>query len=133
MPHLVLAGVLDPELVKLPEAVHRWGRAVMKTEGSWRRCGGEALLVEGVVVEYARPLHPVALVAPHNGGTIVRLWPVVGVERTHPVQRWLCLLAVELQRQGAGSVTVTNIPADLWQDLGLEVAPGVGDPPGVER
>lgn len=123
MPHLVLSGGIDPERVELPEAVHRWGRAVMKTEGSWQRCGGEALLVEGVVVEYARPLHPVALVAPHDGDTIVRLWPVVTVERTHPVQRWLCLLAVELQRQGAGPVRVTNIPRDLWQDLGLVVVP----------
>lgn len=123
MPHLVLAGGLELAEVTPPEAVHRWGRAVMKTEGCWRRCGGEAVLVEGVVVEHARPLHPVALVAPHQGDTIVRLWPVVAVERTHPVQRWLCLLAVELQRRGAGPVTVTNIPPELWRDLELAVAP----------
>lgn len=128
MPHLVLAGGLDPDAVTLPEAVYRWSRAVMKTEGSWRRVGGEALLVEGVVVEYSRPLHPVALVAPHDGDTIVRLWPVVGVERTHPVQRWLCQLAAELQSGGAGPVRVTNIPRELWQDLELAVAPELAEP-----
>ena len=127
MPHLVLAGGLDYGSVTVPEEVHRWGRAVIKTEGSWRRRGGEALLVEGVVVEFARPLHPVALVAPHHGDTIVRLWPVAPVERTHAVQRWLGLLAAALQRQGAGPVRLTNIPTELWQDLGLSVAPG---PPG---
>lgn len=125
MPHLVLAGSLDLEALQLPEAVHRWGRAVIKTEGSWRRIGAPALLVEGVVVEYSRPLHPVALVAPHQADTIVRLWPVVAVERTKPVQRWLCLLAVGLQSQGAGSVAVTNIPPDLWRDLDLAVTPGL--------
>ena len=124
MPHLVLAGGLDYGSVTAPEEVHRWGRAVIKTEGSWRRRGGEALLVEGVVVEFARPLHPVALVAPHHGDTIVRLWPVAPVERTHAVQRWLGLLAVALQRQGAGPVRLTNIPTELWQDLGLSIAPG---------
>lgn len=122
MPHLVLAGGLDLASVAVPEEVHRWGRAVIKTEGSWRRCGGEALLVEGVVVEFARPLHPVALVAPHHGDTIVRLWPVAPVERTQAVQRWLGLLAAALQRRGAGPVRLTNIPAELWQDLGLAVS-----------
>ena len=38
-----------------------------------------------------------------------------------PVQRWLGLLAVALQRQGAGPLMLTNIPADLWRDLGLAV------------
>jgi len=121
MPHMVLAGGLDLAAVAVPAEVHRWGRAVIKTEGSWRRCGDEALLVEGVVVEFARPLHPVALVAPHHGDTIVRLWPVAQVERTHAVQRWLGLLAAALQRQGAGPLTLTNIPTDLWHDLGLTV------------
>lgn len=127
MPHLVLAGGIDLAAISLEPAVHRWGRAVMKTEGSWRRVGGEALLVEGVVVEFSRPLHPVALLAPHDGDTIVRLWPTVGVERTRPVQRWLCLLAVELQRRGAGPVRVTNIPPELWRDLNLAVVPELSE------
>lgn len=121
MPHLVLAGELELAAVVLPEQVQRWGRAVIKTEGGWSRRGADALLVEGVVVEHARPLRPVALVAPHRGDTIVRLWPVVPVERTRAVQRWLSLLALALQRQGAGPVKLTNIPQELWGDLGLAV------------
>jgi len=128
MPHMVLAGGLELAPVAVPEEVHRWGRAVIKTEGSWRRCAGEALLVEGVVVEFARPLHPVALVAPHHGDTIVRLWPVAPVERTRAVQRWLGLLAGVLQRQGAGPLKLTNIPAELWQDIGLAVSLPLAEP-----
>ena len=33
----------------------------------------------------------------------------------------------------AGPVTVTNIPADLWQDLELKVTPGIDGPEDVER
>ena len=84
MPHLVLDGWERPTrwTEGLGPSVHRWGRAVLKTSGWWRRHDDEALLVEGVVVEYSRPLHPVALVAAHHGQTIVRLWPAVTVERT---------------------------------------------------
>jgi len=121
MPHLVLVGGIDPEDVasRLPRTVHRVGRAVLKTEDCWLRADRAALLVEGVVVEFSRPLHPVALVAPHHDDTIVRLWSRMSVERTRPVQRWLCVLATELQRMGAGPLKVTNIPEELWSDLGL--------------
>ena len=123
MPHLVLLGKVDPEgtASRLPRTVRRMGRAVLKTEYCWLRADRSAFLIEGVVVEYSRPLHPVALVAPHHDDTIVRLWPRVSVERTRPVQRWLCVLAAELQQLGAGPLKVTNIPDELWSDLELVV------------
>lgn len=121
MPHLVLAGRIDLEWVgdRCPRSVYRWGRAVLKTEDCWLRADGTALLLEGVVVEFSRPLHPVALVAAHHDDTIVRLWSRADVERTGPVQRWLCHVASELQRLGAGPVKTTNIPDDLRSDLNL--------------
>jgi len=97
--------------------VVRWGRAVIKTAGWWLRNDGRALLVEGVVVELGKPLHPVALVAPHHGGTIVRLWPIVTVERTRAVQRWLAILTASLRRSGAGALLDTNLLEELWSDL----------------
>jgi hypothetical protein len=121
MPHLVLSGTLDLENLKIETAVHRWGRAVLKTGDGWLRHDGRAVMVEGVVVEFSRPLHPVAMVAEQHGDTVIRLWPVVSVERTRPVQRWLCVLAAALQRLGAGPVKTTNIPAELWDDLGLRL------------
>ncbi len=124
MPHLVLDGRLDCHRVvpELGQEVHRWGRAVLKLGGAWLRQDGGAALVEGVVVELARPLHPVALVMPHERETVVRLWPTLPVERTRAVQRWLAVVAAALQRHGAGAVTTTNLGDDLLVDLGLVIA-----------
>jgi hypothetical protein len=123
MPHLVLVGGIDLEGVanRLPRTIQRVGRAVLKTEDCWLRADREALLVEGVIVEFSRPLHPVAVVASHHNDTVVRLWSRVSVERTRPVQRWLCVLATELQHLGLGPVKVTNSPTELWSDLDLAV------------
>ncbi len=123
MPHLILSGRLNwPEVsAAIVTQVHRWGRAVLKTDQVYTRSDGEAVLVEGVVVEFSRPLHPVAVLASHHENTIVRLWPRVAVERTRPVQHWLALLARDLQRQGAGELLSTNLADDLWQDIGLEL------------
>jgi hypothetical protein len=123
MPHLVLTGPVGLEdLSSLVEGeVHRWRRAVLKTECCWIRGDERAALVEGVVVEFSRPLHPVAVVAARGGDTTVRLWSRVTVERTEAVQRWLCVIAVGLQRIGAGPVQTTNIPEEIWGDLDLQV------------
>jgi hypothetical protein len=123
MPHVVLAGKLALGGVSLDPTVHRWGRVVIKTGDWWLRWDARALLIEGVVVEFSRPLHPVAVVAHHRGDTVVRLWSVVAVERTRAVQRWLCILAAAIQGLGAGPVKVTNIPSELWSDLDLSVTP----------
>lgn len=123
MPHLVLRGPVDLQRAAdgLDPGVSRWGRAVIKTGDRWRRTDGQAVLVEGVVVELARPLHPVALVSIRDHDTVVRLWPVVGVERTAAVQRWLAVLAVGLQAIGGGAVRTTNIGAEIIVGLDLEI------------
>jgi len=119
MPHVVFNGSVDLERAAegLSVGVHRWGRAVLKTDQIWRRRDGLAILVEGVVVEFSRPQHPVVQIAPHHEGTIVRLWTLAPVERTPAVQRWVAVVAADLQRLGAGTLLNTNIPPDLWQDL----------------
>lgn len=124
MPHLVLSGAVDcgTAMGALRPEVQRWGRAVLKLDGAWVRQDGAAGLVEGVVVELSRPLHPVALVTPHERETVIRLWPPAPVERTAAVQRWLAVVAAALQRQGAGPVRGTNIADELLAGLGLAVA-----------
>jgi len=125
MPHFVLEGGLDGEVVVTDlaeERVSRWGRAVLKTEGCWRRVGGDALMVEGVVVEFSRPQHPVAVISWDRDHTTIRLWPTAPVERTRPVQRWLAELARRLQGVGAGAVRATNVPDEVWNDLDLRVS-----------
>lgn len=119
MPHMVLSQPVDwPEVAAaLTHEPRRWGRAVLKSEGRWLRLDGEGVLVEGVVVEFARPLHPVLLLAPHHGHAIVRLWPLVAVERSHAVQRWLCEVAAEVAAGGGGGVVSTNVAPELWEDL----------------
>lgn len=123
MPHLVLRGPVDFSRVRkeLDLGVVRWGRAVIKTSDLWWRSDGEALLADGVVVELGRPLHPVALVATRDGDTVIRLWPVVEVERTPAVQHWLGAIAGGLQRLGGGAVHTTNIGSDILEGLELEL------------
>jgi hypothetical protein len=106
------ASALDGE-------VQRWGAAVLKTETSWFRSDGLAVLIEGVVIEHGRPLHPVAVINHSRGDTSVRLWRLAPVERTPAVQRWLALIACELHRRGAGGLKSTNIADELLKDLEL--------------
>ncbi len=121
MPHLVLDGLVDVEVLleRMPRDVRRWGPAVLKTEQLWSRADGRALLVEGVVVEHSRPLHPIAVVAEHRGDTRVSLWPHAPVERTPAVQRWLATVASDVQAVSGGTLRATNISGDLLEDLGL--------------
>ena len=122
MPHLVLRGSVDlyRAAAEFDLDVIRWGRAVIKSSDLWRRSDDKALLVDGVVVELGRPLHPIALVAARDGDTVVRLWPVVEVERTAAVQRWLAVIARGLQTMGCGAVRTTNIGTDILDGLDLE-------------
>lgn len=121
MPHLILKGADDlSELVRVfDDTVYRWGRAVLKVEDCWIRSDGGALLIEGVVVEFSRPLHPVAFVAPHHDDVIVRLWTRGVVERTDAVQRWLGIVAERLCHGSHFSLHSTNIPQNTLQGLGL--------------
>jgi hypothetical protein len=128
VPHLVLNGSLSAQETAggVRPAVRRWGQAVLKTERCWLREDGGGVLVEGVVVEHSRPLHPVALVEPHRAGTIVRLWRLAPTERTPAVQRWLALLATDLRDLGLGPLVSTNLQPELWSDLPLEGQGGLG-------
>jgi hypothetical protein len=95
----------------------KWGAAVLKTAELWRRTDGRAILIEGVVIEHSRPLHPIALISLSHGDTSVRLWRLAAVERTPAVQRWLAVVAKDLQQLGAGAVRSTNIAPALLEDL----------------
>ena len=121
MPHLILKG--DVELAGkaggFDAMAHRWGRAVLKVETCWARSDGEALLIEGVVIEFSRPLHPVALIAPHHGNTIVRLWARGAIERTDAVQRWLGIVAAQLCAASSLALHSTNIPVGILEGLDL--------------
>ncbi len=121
MPHVILEGELDLERLagQIETGIVRWGRAVLKTSAVWLRRDGDAVLIEGVVIEFSRPLLPVAIVTHHHGDTAVRLWAPVPVERTRAVQRWLALVGVQARNAGAGALKSTNLAEDLWTDLGL--------------
>jgi len=123
MPHLVMRGPIDFHNVAehLNLGVTKWGRAVLKTGEKWSRSDHEAMLIDGVVVELVRPLHPVAMVAIRDGDTVIRLWPVVEVERTPAVQRWLAVIAAGLQQFGGGAVYTTNIGPEVLEGLDLEL------------
>jgi len=122
MPHIILTGTLDFMAVasSLDREPQRWRAAVLKNEASWHRSDGLAVLVEGVVIEHSRPLHPVAVINQSHGDTSVRLWRLAQVERTPAVQRWLASIARELQRLGAGRIKTTNIADELLHGLDID-------------
>ena len=122
MPHVILTGTLDFDAVvpSFKNEAQRWRAAVHKNEASWLRSDGLAVLVEGVVIEHSRPLHPVAVITQSHGDTSVRLWRLAPVERTPAVQHWLASIAAELQRVGAGPTKTTNIADELLLDLELK-------------
>lgn len=124
MPHAIVEGAVALEEVvqMLDREARRWGPAVLKTEAAWLRSDGLAVLVEGVVVEHSRPVHPVAVITRTGDDTSVRLWRLTPVERTPAVQRWLASIVGEVARCGARSIKSTNIAAELWQGLDLEPA-----------
>lgn len=126
MPHLKLEGEFAADRITegLTSEVHRWGRSVLKIEACWLRADRLAVLVEGVVVEHSRPLHPVAIVSRQDSHTTVRLWSTAPVERTDSVRRLLGIIASQLQRLGAGPVVVTNIPRETLSGLGIRFADG---------
>ncbi len=111
MPHVVLRGSASLERAwrELPRGPWRWGRAVARVEGCYLASERQALLVAGVVVELGRPLHPVVLVTLQGSTTTVHLWPVVRVERTEAVLRFLVQVATEMSSFGAGGVETTNL------------------------
>jgi len=111
MPHVVRTGLADLEAAwrGLPAGPWRWGSAVGRVEGCYLGVGRECLLVSGVVVEWGRALHPVALVTHRGGKTAVHLWPAAAVERTDAVKRFLVEVARGLSAFGAGEVVATNL------------------------
>ena len=124
MPHLILDGAVDLQraIEALPGEARRWRTAVLKTTGVWISADAGALLVEGVVVEHSRPLHPVAHVTVADGQTKIRLWDVVPVERTPAVQRWLAELGRDLQAAGSVTLRTNNLAAGIIDDFDLDAA-----------
>jgi hypothetical protein len=121
MPHFILNGEVDLRRVAggLPREARRWGTAVLKIEDVWARPDFSAVLVEGVVVEHSRAVHPVAMVATSQGSTSVRLWSRAPVERTPAVQRWLAVIAAGLCGLGAGGLETTNVTDEILAGLAL--------------
>lgn len=112
MPHVIRRGRADLQAAwrELPRGPWRWGGVVARVEGSYLAVSGDALLLAGVVIEFGRSLHPVALVTLRAGETAVHLWPAATVERTEAVKRFLAQVARELVAFGAGEVQTTNLP-----------------------
>lgn len=116
MPHVILSGQADlvSAWQEFPEGPFRFGNAVARIEGRFLSAARRELLLEAVVVEFGRPLHPVLLVSLRQEGTAVHLWDVVRVERTEAVKALIALVAKELSRFGAGEVRSTNLKAEFF-------------------
>uniref|UniRef100_A0A7C2NJA5 Uncharacterized protein n=1 Tax=Thermoanaerobaculum aquaticum TaxID=1312852 RepID=A0A7C2NJA5_9BACT len=121
MPHVILSGQADLARAwqEFPEGPFRFGNAVARIEGRFLSASRRELLLEAVVVEFGRPLHPVILVSLRQEGTGVHLWDVVRVERTEAVKALIAMVSRELARFGAGEVRSTNLKPELLSALGV--------------
>lgn len=113
MPHLIFEGSPDLSKLHFSSEVRREGRTVMKVEHSWLRSDARALLVEGVVIEFSRALHPVAEIHLGHGRLNLGLWSLVSVERNQAIQKWLLMVAQMLQAAGVGPLVKTNLSPEL--------------------
>ncbi|MGC8915702.1 MAG: hypothetical protein ACP5NF_01830 [Thermoanaerobaculum sp.] len=119
MPHVILSGFADLAKAwqEFPSGPFRLGNAVARIEGRFMSSSQRELLLEAVVVEFGRPLHPVVLVSYRQEGTAVHLWDVVRVERTEAVKALVALVARELLAFGAGGLVTTNLKPELLGSL----------------
>ncbi len=127
MPHVILSGKADLAKAwqEFPQGPFRLGNAVARVEGRFLSSSRRELLLEAVVVEFGRPLHPVILVSHRQEGTAVHLWDVVRVERTEAVKAFVALVARELVPFGAGQVRTTNLKPEVLS--GISAAGAVGE------
>lgn len=115
MPHILLEGSASIQRLQAAHQPYtvREGERLVKVGRFYADGGGEAALVETLVVERGHTQKFFILVSARPGGLAVRLEPMTDPEKSPGVKRALAVVAERLLRVTGGRYGSTNIPEYL--------------------
>lgn len=98
MPHVVLNGKVNIEdvFVKMKPLFMRDGESVLKTANVYIERGKGSVLVDSLVIEGGKKISFFALIGGREDGVVVRIYPMLDVEKTDGVKRILAEIAKQL-------------------------------------
>lgn len=98
LPHVVLTGKTSVEEVfdKLKPLFIRNGVSILKTKETYLEKNRKDILVDSLAIEKGKKTTFLALISGRDDGVVVRLYPLVEVEKTDGVKRVLAELAKQL-------------------------------------
>jgi len=98
MPHVVLNGRVDVEdiFVKMKPLFIRDGDSVLKTTSMYIERGKGSILVDSLAIEGGRKINFLSLISGREDGIVIRIYPMLEVEKTDGVKRILAEMAKQL-------------------------------------
>jgi hypothetical protein len=98
LPHVVLNGKTSVEEIfdKLNPIFIRNGGSILKTKEAYLEKNKKDILVDSLAIENGKKTAFLALISGREDGVVVRLYPLVEVEKTDGVKRVLAELAKQL-------------------------------------
>ncbi len=89
MPHVVLNGKVSVEniFVKMKPLFIRDGETVLKTASMYIEREKGSILVDSLVIDGGRKTSFLALISGREDGVVVRIYPMLEVEKTDGVKR----------------------------------------------
>ncbi len=98
MPHVVLNGKVNVEdiFVKMKPVFIRDGESVLKTENMYIERGKGSILIDSLVIERGKKISFLAMIGEREDGAVIRIYPMLEVEKTDGVKRILAEIAKQL-------------------------------------
>lgn len=98
MPHVVLNGrvSIDDIFVKMKPLFIRDGELVLRTTNTYIERGKASILVDALVIQGGKKTSFLALIGGREDGVVIRIHPMLDVEKTDGVKRVLAEIAKQL-------------------------------------
>ena len=98
MPHVVLKGKIEVTDVfrKLEPFLARSENGILRTTNAFIDRDGKSILVESLVIEGSKKTQFFTMISGREDGVVVRISPVVEVEKTHGVKKIIAVIANQL-------------------------------------
>ena len=98
MPHVVLKGkiVVTDVFRKLESFLVRSENGILRTTNAFIDRDGKSILVESLVIEGSKKTQFFTMISGREDGIVVRICPVVEVEKSHGVKKIIAETATQL-------------------------------------